>query len=75
MRVTGSDGRLDTFFAGPSHRSEILPNVLPSESFTATVTAVGGPDMLSGPTATTSLRAVKAKRHPSSKRRSGKKHG
>ena len=73
VKVKGSDGRLDTFFAKSGHRSGALPNVLPSESFTATVTAVGGPDMLPGPAATTSLRAVKAKRRSSSKRHSGKK--
>ena len=48
VRVKGSDGRLNTFFARPSHRGELLPNVLPSESFTATVTAEGGQNMLPG---------------------------
>ena len=55
VKVKGSDGRLNTFFARPSHRGELLPNVLPSESFTATVTAEGGRNMLSGPGATARL--------------------
>lgn len=59
VRVTGSDGRLDTFFASPRRRSEVLPNVLPSESFTATVTAVGGPALLKGRSATVRLQPVK----------------
>ena len=72
VKVKGSDGRVDTFFAKPSARSEKLLRALPAESFTATITAVGGPDMLPGPSAKTSLRAVKV-RHASPKRRSGKR--
>ena len=68
VTVKGSDGRLDTFFPGRTHRSENLANVLPFESFTATVAAVGGPDMLPGRPTGARLAAVPAKRHAAKRR-------
>jgi len=62
IKVRGSDGRLETLHATPRHRSVVLTNVLPFESFTVNVTARGGPNMLPGPGATAKLRAVKVKR-------------
>lgn len=67
VRVRGSDGRLKTFFAMPSHRSEVLPNVLPAESFNATVTALGGPGLLAGRPAAVKLAAMK-QRHARKRR-------
>lgn len=62
VRVKGSDGRLDTFFASRGRRSETLPNVLPWESFAATIVPVGGPPaLLAGPATTVRLAAVKPK--------------
>ena len=72
--VRGSDGRLQTFFRKPHSRSAQLVNVLPFESFTATVTAEGGPNMLPGPGATARLAPLKIVR-PSVKRRRGGKRG
>ena len=57
--VHGSDGRLQTFFRKPHSRSAQLVNVLPFESFTATVAAEGGPNMLPGPKATAKLAPLK----------------
>ena len=51
IQVRGSDGRLVTVFRKPGSRSVQLTNVLPFDSFTATVTAKGGPNLLSGPAA------------------------
>jgi PKD repeat protein len=64
VRIHGSDGRLDTFLATPRRLREMAVNVLPIQSFTATVIALGGKDLLPGPAARTSLSAVRA-RHPS----------
>jgi PKD domain len=58
VRVKGSDGRLVTLFAKPSRRSEALANVIAADSFTASVTAVGGVDLLAGRPATVTLKAV-----------------
>jgi hypothetical protein len=58
VRVRGSDGRLVTFFAKPARRTETLVNVIAADSFTASVTAVGGADLLSGRPATVTLRAL-----------------
>jgi hypothetical protein len=62
VRVKGSDGRLMTFFAKPGHRSETLLNVIPIDSLTASVTAVGGADLLPGRSATVTLRAAPRRR-------------
>lgn len=61
VRVNGGDGRLNTFFAKPGRRSETLPNVLGTVNYTATVTPVGGPDLLAGPPVSVRLAAVKAR--------------
>jgi PKD repeat protein len=76
VKVTGSDGRIDTFFAKPSHRSETLPGVLATESFKATITAVGGKDLLEGRPVSVRLKPLKIrtpKKPSSSKRRAGKR--
>ncbi|HXD54014.1 MAG TPA: PKD domain-containing protein [Solirubrobacteraceae bacterium] len=73
VRIKGSDGRIDSFFAKPSRRSETIPDVLPSESFTATVQAVGGPAMLPGRVTAVALKAVRKKRTVA-RRRSRKHH-
>jgi len=76
--VRGSDGRLATFFRKPHSRSVQLLNVLPFESFTATVTAEGGSNMLPGPRATATLAPLKIKvPHPAKRpaRKSKKKKG
>jgi PKD repeat protein len=70
--VHGSDGRLQTFFRKPHSRSAQLVNVLPFESFTATVTAEGGPNMLPGPKATAKLAPLKIK-VPHHAKRNGRK--
>jgi PKD repeat protein len=77
IEVRGSDGRLETFFGKPRSRGVELANVLPFESFTATITATGGPNMLPGPAATVGLRAVKPPRptkRPSARKRRTRKH-
>ncbi len=70
--VHGSDGRLQTFFRGPHSRSAQLIDVLPFESFTATITAEGGPNMLPGPKATAKLAPLKI-RVPQHSKRPGRK--
>ncbi len=76
--VKGSDGRLQTFFTKPSRRGVQLANVLPFESFSATVTAEGGRNMLPGPGATARLAPLKirtAGKAGSGRRRAKKKKG
>ncbi len=67
ITVRGSDGRLETLSATARHRSLVLANVLPFESFTVTVKGRGGPNLLAGPSATGMLAAVKVRRHASRK--------
>ena len=69
VRVTGSDGRVESFVRKAASRSVVLLNVLPFESFNATVTAVGGPDMLHGGAAKGTLRAVPVRRARGGKHR------
>jgi hypothetical protein len=64
VKVTGSDGRIKTFFAKAGTRNETLANVIPKESFHAAVTALGGANMLPSPAAKVSLKAMKGKRPP-----------
>ncbi len=59
VTVRGSDGRLETHVLKPSHRSVVIPDALGFESFTATVTAVGGKDRLRGGPASAKLGPVK----------------
>ncbi len=62
VTVHGSDGRLETHILRSSVHSVLIPAALGFESFTATVTAVGGKDMLPGRPATARLSAVKVRR-------------
>jgi PKD repeat protein len=73
VKVTGSDGRLRTYFAKPGHLSERLANVIPNDSFTATVIAVGGPSLLPGPVAKANLKPARVKRHASAHGRAKKR--
>ncbi len=57
VTVRGSDGRLETHILAGSARSVPIPGALGFEGFTATVTAVGGKDMLSGRPATATAEA------------------
>ncbi len=79
IKVKGSDGRLQTLIRTPGSRSVSVANVLPFESFTTTVAAVGGPNMLPGKPAIVRLEAVKLHTHPgkhgSSKRGGSKRKG
>jgi PKD repeat protein len=61
VKVTGSDGRIETHVLKGSVHSVSIPNVLGFESFTATVTAVGGKNRLAGPSATARLGPAKVK--------------
>jgi PKD repeat protein len=73
--VHGSDGRLVTFFRKPRSRSAQLVNVLPFESFTATIAAEGGPNMLPGPRATARLAPLKIRMPHPAKRPGRRKKG
>ena len=64
IRVTGSDGRLESFVSRAAGRGVVLTGVLPFESFTATVTAIGGPDRLEGRPAKGVLKAVNPRHRP-----------
>jgi hypothetical protein len=63
VKVRGSDGRLETHVLKGSIHGVRIPNALGFESFTATVTAVGGKNRLAGRPATATLQPVKPKRH------------
>jgi len=73
--VHGSDGRLQTFFRKPHSRSAQLINVLPFESFTATIVAEGGKNMLPGPKAVARLAPLKIRVPHPAKRPGHKKKG
>lgn len=73
--VKGSDGRIESFFTSARRRSVTIPRVLPIESFTATVIALGGPNMVSGPRATARLKAANRTLRPRAKHGAkGRKH-
>jgi hypothetical protein len=76
IEITGSDGRLETHILRAPVHSVPIPNVLGFESFTATVRAVGGKNMLPGPGATARLAPLKirtAGKAGSGRRRAKKK--
>ena len=75
VKIKGSDGRLQTLTVSARHRSVVLANVLPFESFTVVVTAKGGPELLPGRSRAGSLAALKPPNVSSHKRRSRKRHG
>ena len=62
VTVRGSDGRLETHILRASNHNVLIPGVLGFESFSATVAAVGGKDMLRGRPVTARLKPVKARR-------------
>jgi PKD domain len=62
VKVRGSDGRVESHILKASVRSVSIPHVLGFESFAATVTAVGGKNMLPGRPASVTLKAVKVRR-------------
>ena len=68
IKVRGSDGRLQTFFRKVAARSVSIAGVLPFESFTASVTAVGERE-LRGLPASVTLKAVKLPRPRPTKHR------
>ncbi len=74
LTVRGSDGRLQTLSTTAAHRSVLLENVLPFETFTVTVTARGGPNLLPGPPATGKLAALKIRTTPPPKKTRGRRH-
>jgi PKD repeat protein len=68
IKVRGSDGRLQTFFRKPGRLSASIANVLPFESFTATVIAVGAHELRGRPASVT-LKALKTPRPRPAKHR------
>jgi hypothetical protein len=58
VKITGSDGRVVSEFLRPGHRHITLSEVLPTERFTATITPLGGPNLLPGRTAHAKLAAA-----------------
>jgi hypothetical protein len=71
ITVEGSDGRVQRFDRKAAGRSVTLTNVLPFESFTATIVAEGGPNLLPGPASTVRLRPLRLAAH----RRPAHHHG
>jgi hypothetical protein len=67
IKVRGSDGRLLTLRIGACRRTFTLANVLPFPTFTVTVAARGGPNMLSGRSSTVRLPALRLPRRHSSR--------
>lgn len=72
VKVRGSDGRVETLLVRARQRSVVLDNVLPFETFSATVTAKGGLNLLPGPSVTARLAALKI-RTPAARKRAGKR--
>lgn len=75
IKVRGGDGRVQTFFRKAARRGVQIVGLLPFDAYSATVVAEGGPNLLSGPSATGGLVAVKVKPVRRTKRRAGKKKG
>jgi PKD repeat protein len=75
IKVRGDDGRVQTFFRKSARRSVQIAGVLSFDAYTATVVAEGGPNLLSGPSATGRLAAVRVKPALRTKRRAAKKKG
>lgn len=71
VTVQGSDGRVQRFNRKAAGRGVALTNVLPFESFTATVVAEGGPNLLPGPAAKARLAPLRPPGH----RRPGHRRG
>jgi hypothetical protein len=69
--VEGSDGRVQRFDRKAAGRSVTLTNVLPFESFTATIVAEGGPNLLPGPVSKVRLGPLRLPGH----RRPTHRHG
>jgi len=67
--VRGADGRINEFVTGARTHSVTIIRALPFDSYSATVHAIGGPNMLAGASVTGRLRALEVKpvrvpRHP-----------
>ncbi len=69
VRIKGSDGRLVSVLRGAHSRSVRLTGVLAFESFTATVSAEGGPNLLAGPASRTKLAGAKLRKPPRAHRK------
>lgn len=59
IKVRGGDGRVQTFFRKGSRRSVAVAALIPTDAYTATVVARGGPNLLPGPRAVGRLAALK----------------
>jgi hypothetical protein len=58
VKITGSDGRVVTEFISSGRRHITVSEVLPTERFAATITPLGGPNLLPGRTAHAKLAAA-----------------
>jgi hypothetical protein len=76
IKVRGGDGRVQTFFRKASSRSVAVTGLIPTDAYSATVVARGGPNLLPGPRAVGKLAALKPPKVVKSGRKSkGKKKG
>jgi PKD repeat protein len=69
IEVRGGDGRLQTLFRRASRRSVAVAGLIPTDAYTATVIARGGPNLLPGPRATGRLAALKPPKRRGKKKR------
>jgi hypothetical protein len=72
IKVRGGDGRVQTFFRKASGRSVAVTGLIPTDAYSATVVARGGPNLLPGPRAVGRLAALKP---PKVVKSGGKKKG
>jgi hypothetical protein len=72
IKVRGGDGRVQTFFRKASSRSVAVTGLIPTDAYSATVLARGGPNLLPGPRAVGKLAALKP---PKVVKSGGKKKG
>jgi PKD repeat protein len=75
IKVRGGDGRVQTFFRKASSRSVAVTGLIPTDAYSATVVARGGPNLLPGPRAVGRLAALKPPKVVKSGRKKGKKKG
>jgi hypothetical protein len=71
IKVRGGDGRVQTFIRKPSARSVTVTGLIPTDSYTALVVARAGRNLLPGPKASATLKALKEARpvRPRAKRK------
>jgi PKD repeat protein len=73
IKVRGGDGRVQTFIRKPSARSVTITGLIPTDAYTVLVVARAGHNLLPGPQASATLKALKTPKLVPVKRKKKKK--